>query len=149
MIFVIVAILILIVSFVIALASLIKEQSKQTASSGRKTLANRYSQEATTTSSQSADLSKQKEQASADHELSHVAEDQGLEREPFIWEQGQEQVTEQDQASEQPIAEVERKLAAYKLQKQQKVASENEDTSTKEARKGQNLSGEFLLSDLK
>ena len=105
MIFVIVAILILIFSFIIALASLIREQSKQVSSSGSKSL--------------SADGYRQEIEAG------------------------------QDQAGEQSIAEAERKLAAYKLQKQQKVASENEDTSTKQAGKNQNLSGEFLLSDLK
>ena len=143
MIFVIVAILTLIVSFIIALASLIKEQkeqSKQVSSSGSKSLE--------TTPSQIADLPNvQARLSSAEESLPDVTGDQGFGREPFLWEQGQE--AGQDQAGEQSIAEAERKLAAYKLQKQQKVASENEDTSTKQAGKNQNLSGEFLLSDLK
>ena len=147
MIFVIVAILTLIVSFIIALASLIKEQkeqSKQVSSSGSKSLE--------TTPSQIADLPNvQARLSSAEESLPDVTGDQGFGREPFLWEQGQEQEQEagQDQAGEQSIAEAERKLEAYKLQKQQKVASGNEDTSTKQAGKDQNLSGEFLLSDLK
>src|SRR3990167_5430598 len=144
MIFVIVAILILIVSFIIALASLMREQSKQVSSSGSKSLE--------TTPSQIADLPNvQARLSSAEESLPDVTGDQGFGREPFLWEQGQEQEQEagQDQAGEQSIAEAERKLEAYKLQKQQKVASGNEDTSTKQAGKDQNLSGEFLLSDLK
>ena len=149
MIFVIVAILILIFSFIIALASLIREQSKQVSSSGSKSLsADGYRQEIETTPSQIADLPNvQARLSSAEESLPDVTGDQGFGREPFLWEQGQE--AGQDQAGEQSIAEAERKLAAYKLQKQQKVASENEDTSTKQAGKNQNLSGEFLLSDLK
>src|SRR3990167_3398083 len=128
MIFVIVAILILIVSFIIALASLMREQSKQVSSSGSKSLE--------TTPSQIADLPNvQARLSSAEESLPDVTGDQGFGREPFLWEQGQE--AGQDQAGEQSIAEAERKLAAYKLQKQQKVASENEDTSTKQAGKNQ------------
>lgn len=122
MIFVIVAILILIVSFIIALTSLIKEQSKQAASANRQSLP-----------SLSADFSKQNGQTSTGHELPHVTKDQVLVNE----------------ASVQSIAELEQRLAEYKLQKQQKVAKENIDNSTKEVGDNQNLSGEFLLSDLK
>lgn len=144
MIFVIVAILTLIVSFIIALASLIREQSKQVSSSGSKSLE--------TTPSQIADLPNMGARlSSAEESLPDAGGDQGFGREPFIWEQGQKQEQEvgQDQAGEQSIAEAERKLAAYKLQRQQEVAKENEDDPTKKRSEDKNLSGEFLLSDLK
>ncbi len=162
MIFVIAAVLTLIVSFVVALTSLIREQNRQMGSSAKsqpepkvgnvpvsQTAQSFTVHTLNTQSPQSAQVVREPMVKPAGELPSEqiVDKDTNLSREPFFWEkkqQGQDQVIET--AS---IEKVQQRLAEYTRSKQQKDIVKDEKTFPKKEIVKKNLSGEFSLSDLK
>ena len=152
MIFVVLAVLTLIISFVIALSSLIREQNKQMAGSAGKGQPELEVGEEPGQNAQSAQSTHGADEPLAkplDKLVSEqiVDKDADSSREPFFWELAQQ---DQDTIEEaKSIEKVQQQLAAYKSQKQREDSKQEEENFAKNEETYHKLSGEFSLTDLK
>lgn len=149
MIFIIAAVLTLIISFVVALNSLIREQNKQMGSGGKgqppePAVGDMPVLQVSQPVAQTLDTQMVQNKLPSEKA---VDKDTNLSKEPFFWEleqQGQDEIEEAES-----IEKVQQQLAAYKSQKQRQDNRQGEENFVKDKAVKNKLSGEFSLSDLK
>ena len=149
MIFVIIGIIILVVSFIIALQSLVKEQNKAQTLEDNEELSGEKDVDSKLEKKEKSDI----ESVSGQTQLPTVSEEEkrlSIDREPFPWEKDfGAHVTKKTENDQDEIERLKSQLAQIKAAKG--VSSTEKDEAEKDDvyHTGKSLSGEILLRDLK